>query len=252
MRQLARLFKGLPIVNALPVWVLMGAMGIALTGCGFQLQGTTPLPFDTLSVTIPENTQFGADVRRAIQAASPNTTIIEPDTIAADYIRTPNAPLNNVGSMSSTMTVDNKQINRQSTLPFQAQLQQVSETRNARAVSLNAQGRVEEYELTLTFVFRLVNAKNEVILPDTVLTSVRELPFDDRVVQAKESEQATLFRDMQRSLVARIVRRLAAPDVKQRYEALQRFNQTLESDDEAPTQQIAPAKPTPNPIPSFR
>ncbi|MDP4591015.1 MAG: LPS assembly lipoprotein LptE [Burkholderiaceae bacterium] len=233
---------------------------IGLSGCGFQLQGTTPLPFETLSITIPENTQFGADVRRAIKAASPNTTIIEPSDSASEFIRNPNASLNNVGSMTSTLTVENKttiQSNqtRQPTqteskpVPYQAQLQQISESRNARVVSLNAQGRVEEYELTLKFVFRIVNSKNEIILPDTVLTSIRELPFDDRVVQAKESEQATLFRDMQKSLVARIVRRIAAPDVKQRYDALLAAPKTEDNDDPV-IKRVMPATPTP--IPSFR
>jgi LPS-assembly lipoprotein len=236
------------------------ALLIGLTGCGFQMQGTTPLPFDTLSITIPENTLFGADVRRAIKAASPNTTIIEPSDSTLEFVRDPNAQLNNMGSMTSTLTVENKptiQINqtRQTTqtetkaVPYQAQLQQVSESRNARVVSLNAQGRVEEYELTLKFVFRIVNSKNEIILPDTVLTSIRELPFDDRVVQAKESEQATLFRDMQKSLVARILRRMTAPDVKQRYDALLAAPKN-EDNEEPVIKKTAP--PNPSPIPSFR
>jgi len=45
------------------------------------MQGETPLPFKTMSITIPENTQFGADIRRAIKASSPNTQIIELDDL---------------------------------------------------------------------------------------------------------------------------------------------------------------------------
>ena len=247
-------------LRRLLAYLSLPALLIGLSGCGFQLQGTTPLPFETLSITIPKNTQFGADVRRAIKAASPNTTIIEPSDSASEFIRNPNASLNNVGSMTSTLTFENKptiQSNqtRQPTqtestpVPYQAQLQQISESRNARVVSLNAQGRVEEYELTLKFVFRIVNSKNEIILPDTVLTSIRELPFDDRVIQAKESEQATLFRDMQKSLVSRIVRRIAAPDVRQRYDALLAAPK-IEDNDEPVIKRIIPATPTP--IPSFR
>ncbi|MCX7223971.1 MAG: hypothetical protein NTW89_14275, partial [Burkholderiales bacterium] len=44
--------------------------------------------------------------------------------------------------------------------------------------------------------------------------------FDERVVQAKGGEAATLFRDMQKSLVTRIVRRITAPDITQRWETL--------------------------------
>jgi LPS-assembly lipoprotein len=49
----------------------------------------------------------------------------------------------------------------------QARLEQLSEERQTRIVALNAQGKVEEFELTLKFTFRLVNAKDQVILPDT-------------------------------------------------------------------------------------
>ena len=41
----------------------------------------------------------------------------------------------------------------------QAILQQVNDARTLREVSLNAQGRVESYEL-INFTFRLIDAKN--------------------------------------------------------------------------------------------
>lgn len=167
-----------PIVVALMVAVLMG--------CGFRLQGDTPLAFDSLLVSIPDNTAFGADIRRAIRAASPNTKLI-------------NDPSD----------------------PYQANLQQVAQSRTAREVSLNAQGRVEEYELTLTYTFRIVAANGEVILPNTTMVVQRNMPFDDRVVQAKEGEQATLFKQMQTSLVSRIMRRISAPDIAERFASLQ-------------------------------
>jgi len=180
--------------SALFRWLLLLIVAPLLASCGFQMQGTTPLAFDRLSVTIPENSQFGADVRRAIRAVSPNTTIVSPgDTLRGEK---PN---------------------------YQAQLQQVDVTYNTREVSLNAQGRVEEYELTLTFTFRLVNARNEVILPDTTLVAVRDMPYDDSVVQAKEGEMQTLFNTMFKSLVDRLVRRITAPDVAQAYERLERI-----------------------------
>jgi LPS-assembly lipoprotein len=163
---------------------------LVLSACGFQLQGRAPLPFDTLYVSIPQNSQFGADLRRAIRASAPDTKIIEDPTE-----------------------------------PYQAQLQQVSETRSSREISLNAQGRVEEYELTLVYVFRIVDPNGDIILPSTTLVSVRDLPFDDRVIQAKEGEQATLFRQMQKSLVPRVMRRISAPDVEQRYRNLIESNQ---------------------------
>lgn len=182
------------------VRVLLGLMAVSLAGCGFKMQGVTPMPFDSLAITIPQNSQFGADVRRAIRAASPNTLIIEPSAAR---------PL----PAGEKRTIDPKSV-------AQARLEQVSEIRNSRIVSLNAQGKPEEFELTLAYTFRLVTAKNQIILPDTTLSAARAMPFDERVVQAKEGEAATLYRDMQKSLVARMMRRLTAPDIKQRWDAL--------------------------------
>jgi LPS-assembly lipoprotein len=97
-------------MNRSYVRVLLGLMTLLLAGCGFKMQGVTPMPFDSLAITIPQNTQFGADVRRAIRAASPGIVIIEPSAI-----------------QPSVKTVP------------QARLEQVSEVRNSRIVSLNAQ-----------------------------------------------------------------------------------------------------------------
>jgi LPS-assembly lipoprotein len=199
-------------------------MTLLLAGCGFKMQGVTPMPFDSLAITIPQNTQFGADVRRAIRAASPGIVIIEPSAI-----------------QPSVKTVP------------QARLEQVSEVRNSRIVSLNARGKPEEFELTLVYTFRLVNAKNQIILPDTTLSAARAMPFDERVVQAKEGEAVTLYRDMQKSLVARMMRRLTAPDIKQRWDTLKDPSPAAQDNVETATPIQAPPDnlPTPWQIPSL-
>ena len=196
--------------------VLLSLIAVLLAGCGFKMQGVTPMPFDSLSITIPQNSQFGADVRRAIRAASPNTLIIEPSAAQPVSKSVP-----------------------------QARLEQIAEVRNTRIVALNAQGKPEEFELTLVYTFRLVNAKNQIILPDTTLAAARSMPFDERVVQAKEGEAATLFRDMQKSLVARMMRRLTAPDIKQRWDEV-----TKASPDQQENIETAVPIQAPSPIPT--
>ena len=205
-------------------FLLLGLIGLSMAGCGFKMQGVTPMPFDSLAITIPQNSQFGADVRRAIRAASPNTVIIEP----SDSI--PVAP------------GDKARVNP-NTVP-QARLEQVSEVRNSRIVSLNAQGKPEEFELALVYTFRLVNAKNQIVLPDTTISAARSMPFDERVVQAKEGEAATLFKDMQKSLVTRIMRRITAPDVKERWEVVQ-----AERNEDDPEHEVATPARLPSVIP---
>ena len=177
---------------------LLRAVGLAavmlLAACGFALRGVTPLPFDTLYVGIPDNTRFGADVRRALRAASPDTQLVEKPDQA------------------------------------QAVLQMVSNERTLREVSLNAQGRVEEYELGINFTFRLITNQGVAILPDTTLSVYREMPYDDQVVQAKQGQMESLYQSMQQSLVSRLLRRLTAADVRTAAEAAARG----ESHPEAP------------------
>lgn len=188
----------LPLLWRLPrgwcQWLMVGTLVLLLSACGFHLQGATPLPFDTLSITIPENTPFGASVRRALRANSPNTEIVTAE-------KGPDGKVN-----------------------YQAQLQMISLDENQREVSLNPQGRVEEYELTLNFTFRLVDANGGIILPDTTLTAVRDLPYDDSVVQAKESEARSMFDEMLQGLTDRLIRRITAPDVRDNYLRLQQAN----------------------------
>ncbi len=166
-------------------WLLRGAclaLFMLLSACGFALRGVTPMPFDTLYVGIADTTQFGADVRRALRAASPNTKIVATPKEA------------------------------------QAILQQVSDTRSLREVSLNAQGRVEEYELGINYTFRLIDAKGRALIPDTTLSIYREMPYDDQIVQAKQGQIDTLFKTMQRDLVSRLLRRMTAPEVRSAFE----------------------------------
>jgi LPS-assembly lipoprotein len=205
-------------MNRSIVRVLLGLMTLVLAGCGFKMQGVTPMPFDSLAITIPQNSQFGADVRRAIRAASPGIVIIEPSSTQPGV----------------------------KTIP-QARLEQVSEVRNSRIVSLNARGKPEEFELTLVYTFRLVTAKNQIILPETTLSAARAMPFDERVVQAKEGEAVTLYRDMQKSLVARMMRRLTAPDIKQRWNEIQAPTPAEQENIETATPIQAPAGNLPTP-----
>ncbi|ARP88743.1 LPS-assembly lipoprotein LptE [Bordetella genomosp. 9] len=186
------------------------ALLMMLAACGFQMRGTTPLPFDTLYVGIPENSRFGAEVRRAIKAASPDTRIVENPKQA------------------------------------EALLQQIANSRSMREVSLNAQGRVEEYELALIFGFRVIDAKGRPLLPDTTLEAYREMPYNDQFVQANQGQAETLFRSMEQSLVSRIVRRLTAPEVRV---AAEKAAQQKPGDEEGPVYDVNAPKPAQVPEP---
>ncbi len=172
------------------------------------------MPFETLYVGIPDNTQFGADVRRSLRAASPDTKLVATPKEA------------------------------------QAILQQVSDSRTLREVSLNAQGRVEEYELGINYTFRLIDAKGRALIPDTTLSIYREMPYDDQVVQAKQGQIETLYKSMQRDLVSRLLRRMTAPDVREAFENAERRGESGETPLYDPTAPQPQRTPTPWQTPS--
>lgn len=178
---LARLLRSGPLsVPAPKQWGLAGLiilLSVFLTACGFHLKGVAPLPFNSIYTNITDNSAFGANLRRALLASSPQTRFVDRQQDA------------------------------------EVILQQLSHTRNQREISINAKGQVEEYELQLSLVFELLDSKGREILPPTTLNVIREVPYDAEAVQAKDSEIETIFRDMEQSLINRIVRRLSSPDV---------------------------------------
>ena len=155
---------------------------LTLAACGFRLKGTAPLPFSTLYTNINDNSEFGANLLRAISASSPGIQFVD---VPADA---------------------------------QARLTQLRNSRSLRELSIDAEGQVEEYELNLEFVFQLTDNQGHVVLPPTILRSTRELPYDPDATQAKEGEITMVFRDMQQSLISQIVRRLSSPEVNEAYE----------------------------------
>jgi LPS-assembly lipoprotein len=157
------------------------ALCALLAACGFRLKGVAPLPFTTIYTNIAENSAFGAGLRRAIVASSPSTRFVSEPADA------------------------------------QARLTQIANTQSLRELSIDAQGQVEEYELNLEFVFQLTDAQGHVVLAPTTLRATREVPYDPNVVQAKQGEIATVFADMQQSLIDRVVRRLSSPDVAEAF-----------------------------------
>lgn len=154
---------------------------LMVAACGFRMKGPSPLPFNTLYTNIAENSAFGAAMRRAIVASSPNTRFV-PEPKQA-----------------------------------QARLIQLSNNQNLRELSIDAQGQVEEYELNLAFTFQLTDTDGRIILPPTTLRATREVPYDPNVVQAKQGEISMVFKEMQQSMVNRVVRLLSAPDVTEAF-----------------------------------
>ncbi len=147
-------------------------LSFLVAGCGFQLRGTTELPFD--SIFVPAAHQGVAlDIKRNIQSGT-RTKVVD-DAVAA-----------------------------------QAILQFTQETREKHILSLSGSGRVREFQLRYRVGFRVHDGKGGEFLPQNTIELTRDVTFNDAVVLAKQEEDLLLYRDMQTDMVQQIMRRLAA------------------------------------------
>ncbi len=156
---------------------LMCATALAATllvaACGFHMRGSTELPFRTLWVGFSDASPLGTEFRR------------------------------NIRSGTSTRLVTD--VNE-----AEARLQVLGESRDKEILSLNADGRVREYNLFYSFVFRVDDGKGRDFIPPTRITLRRNITVNENTELAKEAEENLLYRDMQSDLVQQLLRRLSA------------------------------------------
>ncbi|HOY01687.1 LPS assembly lipoprotein LptE [Zoogloea sp.] len=152
---------------------VLGALPLLAAGCGFQLRGARPLPFDTIYLGMYEYSELAAAIRRQIRAGSTTRVVARQEDAAV-------------------------------------RLEVLADAKEKSILALNTQGRVREYQLRQRFSFRLVDKNGqEVIAPNEILLR-RDLAFDDSQVLAKEQEEILLYRDMQTDLVQQLMRRLSS------------------------------------------
>jgi LPS-assembly lipoprotein len=149
---------------------------LALSACGFRLRGAPDMAFQTLYMSVAENSSLGNELKRNL--ASLGTV-----QVFTDAAQKPKA---------------------------QAILDVLSEAREKTVVGVNASGQVREFQLRLRVNFRLNTPKGVELIPATELLLQRDISFNESAVLAKEAEEALLYRDMQTDIVQQLMRRLAA------------------------------------------
>jgi LPS-assembly lipoprotein len=151
---------------------LLIAMGVA--GCGFHLQGRTPLPESfayTFIDTQDEQTDFVQDLRKALIASG------------VKVIRTQ-------ASAGATVQVHDDALTE-------------------RVLSVSARNIPTEYELTYKVKFSVTSGGKSLIEHEEI-SATRDFSFDEAQLLAKEREQEILREALARDLVALVMRRLAA------------------------------------------
>jgi LPS-assembly lipoprotein len=149
-------------------------LAAALAGCGFHLRGAGSgnLPYQTMYISLPETAEVNIWLQRYIRSSG-STRIVD-DAAAADAI-----------------------------------FQQLTNNRQKSILSVNTLGRVREYRLQLSYTFRVVNRKGQVLVAPNEVTLTRDVTYDDSNILAKNQEEDLLWRDMTNDLVNQIMRRLS-------------------------------------------
>lgn len=154
------------------VHLLVLVVTAALTGCGFHLSATPPLPFQTLYIDAPRYASFAGELKRYIASGDQPKLMARPEEA-------------------------------------QVVLQVLSETQEVQILSLTAAGQVAEYQLRYRVAFRLHDNANKDWIPLDEISLRRDLTYDNQAVLAKENEQALLYQSMREDAVRQVMRRMA-------------------------------------------
>jgi LPS-assembly lipoprotein len=153
--------------------LILGA-GLGLPGCGFHLEGHTPLPAQFKVSYVDAHDRQSDFVQGLRSALLVNGVILTEDTTAAT---------------ATVHVLDDKHVQR--------------------VLSVSPDNLPREYELTYTVRFSVTAGDKELLAPQEV-ASTREYSFTVTELLAKENEEAILQAALAHDLVDVVMRRLSS------------------------------------------
>ena len=164
--------------GALPALLLVAVLaGAAVTGvgCGFRLRGEAQLPPE-MSVTYLQGAAGTGALGMGLRTSLQNAGV--------------------------TVTSDRSQAT--------AVLNTLDYRSGRRVVSVNASGKVQEYQLYSLFVFEVRDAQGRVVTPRQNVSLARNFLFNQDDVLGMVNQQASIQQEIERDLVRLTVLRLEA------------------------------------------
>lgn len=142
-------------------------------GCGFRPRGRFSVPFRTIYLAMSGQSPLTHEIRRRIEAET-SATVVEDEKDAEAILSTTN-------------------------------------TRRTRVInSYNNSGDAREYRLGYDITFRLVSPDGYDFMPPTTLSARRDIPYTYRNYLSRETEEATLYRDIESDIAIQLMRRIEA------------------------------------------
>jgi len=153
---------------------LIAVLGASLAGCGFHLEGRTPLP-ESMKTTYVQATDMQTDFAQSLRKA---------------LLTSGARPPSDQRAASSVVNILKDDVVR-------------------RTLSVSAQNKPNEYELTYSVRFSVTSGDQELLAPQEI-SAVRSYSFDETRLLAKEHEEAILRQAMAHDLADRVIRQLSS------------------------------------------
>jgi LPS-assembly lipoprotein len=148
-------------------------VAIGLTGCGYQLRGSTGGTWNLGRVYMKGGSATGAEVQRLLVLNG------------VEFV-------SRAGDADTILTI-------------------TRDTQERQVLSVDPDtGKVREYELIVETSVLVVNAGGKVLLEDDDISLQRDYTFDETAALGKYEQEGTLYREIRKDLAAAIVRRLQA------------------------------------------
>lgn len=141
-----------------------------LSGCGFQLRGQASLPFTNAYVSAADKSILAPALRHELASQ---------------------------GKLAGTVK------------EAQVHIRVVDELFAKDILSLSGGGKVREYRLNYKVVLHVADDMGRELIAPIELQQLREYSYDDRLILAKEAEEASLRRAMEQEVLSQVMRRLA-------------------------------------------
>lgn len=145
---------------------------LGLSACGFKLRGSWALPYESLFLDIPAQSEFGAQLKRTLRGSQ--ATRIAEKAEDAEAIFKP-----------------------------------TGETRERKVITYSSGGRAREVQLIYRYSFRIVDRQGSDLIEPEVINMTRDMSYDEANALAKSAEEDLIWRDMMNDLSQQIMRRLA-------------------------------------------
>jgi LPS-assembly lipoprotein len=152
--------------------ILFLCLSLGLTACGFKLRGSWALPYESLFLDIPAQSEFGAQLKRTLRGSQ--ATRIADRAADAEAIFKP-----------------------------------TGESRERKVITYSSGGRVREVQLIYRYSFSIVDRQGRDLIAPEAITMTRDMSYDEANALAKSAEEDLIWRDMMNDLTQQIMRRLA-------------------------------------------